>query len=159
MKTSLLTLVALLFVLTGCFDYDDVVYQGIENVKMGKPKEGKTAISFNIKLDNPNNFNIKIKPSDLTIFLGGKELGDVHLTEKLVIQKYASRSYPISVEARLKDVAKSGLIGVFELATKKTVTVRFKGFVRASVRGITQKRYIDQSKEIETTQLLRLIGL
>ncbi len=78
MKIRLFSFFIITFVLTGCFEYDDVVYQGIENIKIGKVNEGKTPISFNIKLDNPNNYKIKIKPSDLTVFVGGKELGEIH---------------------------------------------------------------------------------
>lgn len=159
MKLHFLLLFFVSISLTGCFDYDDVVYQGIENIKMGKPNEGKMTINFNIKLDNPNKYRLKIKPSDLTVFLGGKELGEIHLTETLVIDKRSMKSYPMSIDAKIKDLAKSGLGGLIELATKQTVTLRFKGFVRGSVYGITQKRYVDQTKEIETGQFLRLLGL
>jgi LEA14-like dessication related protein len=159
MKPLLLATFALFFLLTGCFDYNDIVYHGVENVKLGKPSEGNTTLSFNINLDNPNIYNIKIKPSDLTIFMGDKELGEVHLKERLVIQKQTKKSYPVSVEAKLKDVAKSGLIGLIELVTKKKVTIRFKGYIKGSIYGLTQKQFIDQTKEIETAQFLRLIGL
>ena len=158
MRLFFLTLFPVLCVLTGCIDYDGVVYQGFENVNLGKSNQGMTNISFNIKLDNPNAYNIKIKSSDLTIYLGGKELGDVHLTDRLVIQKQTAKSYPVEVSAKLKDIAKAGIVGLVELATKKTISIRYKGFVRASVFGITQKRYIDESKDIETKQLLRLFG-
>lgn len=159
MKFNFLILAFCSFLLSGCFDYDDVVYQGFENIKISKPVQGQTTISFNIKLDNPNKYKIKIKPSDLTIFLGGQELGEVHLKETLVIDKKSSKSYPLTIDAKIKDIAKSGLGGLIELATKQTVSIRFKGFVRGSVYGVTQKRYVDQTKEIETGQFLRLLGL
>jgi LEA14-like dessication related protein len=159
MKLHFLILFSVSIVLTGCFHYDDVVYQGIENIKISRPNEGKMTINFNIKLDNPNKYRIKIKPSDLTVFLGGKELGEIHLTETLVIDKRSMKSYPMSIDVKVKDLAKSGLGGLIELATKQTVTLRFKGFVRGSVYGITQKRYVDQTKEIETGEFLRLLGL
>jgi LEA14-like dessication related protein len=157
-RLILLTTISFML-LSGCMSYDDVVYQGVENVKIGKPKDGFTTISLNIKLDNPNKYNIKIKPSDVTVFLGGKELGDFHLKETVVIKKHSMDSYPIQLDAKIRDLAKSSLGGMIELMTKKNVTLRFKGFVRVSVKGVTQKRYIDQSKEIETNQFLKLIGL
>lgn len=150
---------SLLLLLVGCFEYDEIVYQGAENLKIGKLKEGKTTIGLNVTLDNPNNYNVKIKPSTLTVFLGNKELGEVYLKERVVIQKKSSQSYPLLLEAKLKDVLKSGLVGLVELATKKTVTIRLQGYVRGSVRGITQKRYVDQTKEIETAQFIKLFGL
>jgi LEA14-like dessication related protein len=155
----LLTLLLGLSLLSSCFQYDDVVYQGFDNVKMTKPKDGQMNIKFNLKLDNPNNYKIKIKPSDVTVFVGGKELGQIHLTETLVIDKRSEKSYPLSVDLKLKDLFKSGLGGLFEVITKQTVTLRIKGFVRGSVYGITQKRYIDQSKEMETEQYMKLLGM
>jgi LEA14-like dessication related protein len=144
---------------TSCFQYDDVVYQGFDNVKMSKPKDGQMNIKFDLKLDNPNKYKIKIKPSDVTVFVGGKELGQIHLTETLVIDKRSEKSYPLSLDLKMKDLFKSGLGGMFEMMTKQTVSLRIKGFVRGSVYGITQKRYIDQTKEMETAQFMKLFGM
>lgn len=147
------------FLLGSCFQYDDLVYQGFDNVKMTKPKEGQMTLNFDLKLDNPNKFKIKIKPSDVTVFLGGKELGQVHLTETLTIAKRSERSYPISLDVKLKDLFKSGFGSLFEMMTKQTVSLRVKGFVRGSVYGVTQKRYIDETKEMETAQFMKLFGM
>ncbi len=75
------TLIVGALLLNSCFEYDDVEYKGFENVKMTNPKDGHMSLSFDLKLNNPNKFKIKIKPSDVTVFIGGKELGRVHLTE------------------------------------------------------------------------------
>lgn len=147
------------FAFSSCFYYDDVVYQGFDNVKLTKPKEGQMTLNFDLKLDNPNKYNIKIKPSDVTVFLGGKELGQVHLRETLLINKRSEKSYAMSLDLKLKDLFKSGLGSIFEIATKQTVSLRIKGFVRGSVYGVTQKRYIDETKEMETAQFMKLFGM
>jgi LEA14-like dessication related protein len=144
---------------SSCFQYDDVVYQGFDNVKMSKPKDGQMTLNFDLKLDNPNKYKIKIKPSDVSVFIGGKELGQVHLTETLVIDKRSQKSYPLSLELKLKDLFKSGLGSVLEMMTKQTVSLRIKGFVRGSVYSVTQKRYIDETKEMETAQFMKLFGM
>jgi LEA14-like dessication related protein len=153
------TLILGTFLFTSCFHYDDVVYQGFDNVKISKPKDGQMTLNFDLKLDNPNKYKIKIKPSDVSIFIGGKELGQVHLTETLVIDKRSQKSYPLSLELKLKDLFKSGLGSAFEMMTKQTVSLRIKGFVRGSVYGFTQKRYIDETKEMETAQFMKLFGM
>jgi LEA14-like dessication related protein len=153
------TLILGTFLFTSCFHYDDVVYQGFDNVKISKPKDGQMTLNFDLKLDNPNKYKIKIKPSDVSIFIGGKELGQVHLTETLVIDKRSQKSYPLSLELKLKDLFKSGLGSAFEMMTKQTVSLRIKGFVRGSVYGLTQKRYIDETKEMETAQFMKLFGM
>lgn len=153
------TLILGTFLFTSCFHYNDVVYQGFDNVKISKPKDGQMTLNFDLKLDNPNKYKIKIKPSDVSIFIGGKELGQVHLTETLVIDKRSQKSYPLSLELKLKDLFKSGLGSAFEMMTKQTVSLRIKGFVRGSVYGLTQKRYIDETKDMETAQFMKLFGM
>lgn len=153
------TLILGTLLFTSCFRYDDVVYQGFDNVKISKPKDGQMTLNFDLKLDNPNKYKIKIKPSDVSIFIGGKELGQVHLTETLVIDKRSQKSYPLSLELKLKDLFKSGLGSAFEMMTKQTVSLRIKGFVRGSVYGLTQKRYIDETKDMETAQFMKLFGM
>jgi len=155
----LLTLLLGLSLFTSCFQYDDLVYQGFDNVKLSKPKDGVLTLNFDLKLDNPNKYKIKIKPSDVSVFIGGKEIGQVHLTETLVIDKRSEKTYPMTLDLKLKDMFKSGLGSAFEMMTKQKVSLRIKGFVRGSVYGITQKRYIDETKEMETAQFMKLFGM
>jgi LEA14-like dessication related protein len=153
------TLIVGALLLNSCFEYDDVEYKGFENVKMTNPKDGHMSLSFDLKLNNPNKFKIKIKPSDVTVFIGGKELGQVHLTETLTIAKRTHRTYPIALNVKLSDLFESGLGSAFEMMSKQKVSLRIKGFVRGSVYGITQKRYIDETQEMETAQFMKLLGV
>jgi LEA14-like dessication related protein len=158
-RTLFLSLLFGLFALSSCLQYDNLVYKGYENVNLTNTKEGQMTLKFNLKLDNPNKFKIKIKPSNVSVFLAGKELGQVHLTETLTIAKRSEKTYPISLNLNLKDLFKSGLGSAFEMMSKQTVSLRIKGFVKGSVYGITQKRYIDQTQEMETAQFMKLLGM
>ncbi len=60
---------------------------------------------------------------------------------------------------KLSDLFESGLGSAFEMISKQKVSLRVKGFVRGSVYGITQKRYIDETQEMETAQFMKLLGV
>jgi LEA14-like dessication related protein len=135
--------------LTGCFSYKDLNYNGVENFKLGKIEEGQVSINFDLKLDNPNNYNIKIKPTDLTIFLGEKEFAVASLDQKLVIQKRTSSSYPVKIRARLKNLVIGGFSGIMDLAMNKSAEIRIKGPVKGSVYGFTKKVMIDEVRTVD----------
>jgi len=160
MNINLLLLLGLgLSLFSSCFEYDDVDYQGYENATISESKEGIIQLSFNLKLNNPNKFKIKIKPSELTVFIGDEEMGQAKLNKTLVIDKRSSKSYPIQIDVKLTDLIKAGSGNLLKLASKKTIKLRIKGLVKGSVYGITQKRAVDKTKEIETAEFLKVFGI
>ncbi len=146
---SFLILILTPLILTGCFSYKDLNFDGVENFKMGKIEEGSIDFGFDVKLENPNNYNIKIKPTDLQVFLGENELGMARLDKKLVIKKNSKASYPVVINAKLLQAAGAGFSSVMELATKKSADVRIVGPVKGSVYGITRKMEVDETRSID----------
>ena len=146
---SFLILIVVAIILTGCFSYKDLNFDGVENFKMGKIQEGSIDFGFDVKLENPNKYNIKIKPTDLQVFLGDNELGMARLDKKLVIKKNSKASYPVVINAKLLQAAGAGFSSVMELATKKSADVRIVGPVKGSVYGITRKMEVDETRSID----------
>ena len=144
-----LGIIILIGMLSSCFTYKDVDFNGVENFKLGKIEEGNISFGFDVKLANTNKYNIKIKPTDLQVFLGDKELGKARLDKKLVIKKNSTASYPVVIQAKLLKAAGAGLGTAIELATKKSAQVRIKGPVKGSVMGITRKMDIDETRSID----------
>jgi LEA14-like dessication related protein len=135
--------------LTSCFSYKDVNYQGVENFKMGKIQDGQLTVNFDLKLDNPNKYKIKIKPTELLIFLGDKEFATASLDKKLVIQKRSSLSYPIQIKAKLKNVLSGGFGGMMDIVMNRSAEVRIKGPVKGSVYGFSRKMMVDEVRSID----------
>lgn len=155
MKTyfkSLFFLLVLQLIVSGCFSYKDLNFNGVENFKMGKIQDGSVDFGFEVKLENPNKYNVKIKPTELQVFLGDNELGIARLDKKLVIKKNSSASYPVVIKAKLLNAAGAGFATIMDLATKKSADVRIKGPVKGSVRGITRKMEVDETRAIDLSQ-------
>lgn len=152
MRRIIFSLLLTMPFLTGCFSYKDVNFQGVENYKLGKMQDGQISLSFDVKLENPNKYNIKIKPTDLEVYLGDKELGIARLDKKLKIKKKSTASYPVVINARLKNMMGAGMGAMMELATKKSADVRIKGPVKGSVYGFTKKMDIDETRAVDLSK-------
>jgi LEA14-like dessication related protein len=144
--------------LGSCVSYDDISYQGFDNVQMTRQGKGHLTLGFDLKLDNPNNYNVKIKSSDIVLYIGGKELGQLHLNNAFTIEKKSQQSYPLSFDVRAIDLVKTAAANAIDLIGKKMIAVRMKGYVKGSVFGITQKRFIDETREVESSQVSKIFG-
>ena len=140
-----LILTSLLFLFSSCLEFDDVKFKGIESVKFPKIDQKEILIDLSLKLDNPNNYKIKIKPSVLDVYIGGILMGQVQIDEKFVIKKKQEGSYSTQLKCKLEDGV---LFSLMKFATMSEISVRFKGRVKGSVYGINKKVDIDETKTL-----------
>lgn len=149
-----LVIASLLFILSSCLEFDDVKFKGIESVKFPKVDQKEILIDLSLKLDNPNNYKIKIKPSTLDVYIGGVLMGQVHLDKKFVIKRNREGSYSTQLAVKLED---GMLFSLMKFATMTEVSIRFKGRVKGSVYGINKKVDIDETKKINGN-ILNIFG-
>ena len=136
---------ALLFLFSSCLEFDDVKFKGVESIKFPKIDQNELLIDLSLKLDNPNTYKIKIKPSVLDVYIGGVLMGQVQIDKKLVIKKKQENSYSTQLVCKLEDGV---LFSLMKFATMKEISVRFKGRIKGSVYGINKKVDIDETKKI-----------
>lgn len=133
----------LIFSLQGCFEFENVNFKGIESVKMPKMDDKEILVDLSFKLENPNNFNIKLKPSQIEVFVSDKKIGTIHLDKKIVFKKKKENIYSTQIKVKLEDGA---FFSLFKLALKDEIPVRFKGKIKGSVFGISKKLTSTKSK-------------
>jgi hypothetical protein len=152
--TRLLLIFGLLLAFTSCH-FDEVKYVGVSSISNIK-KDGKR-ISFDadLKIDNPNNSNIVLSPSELDVYLKGKKLGTVFLTKRLKLKKRVEGVYTTSLEIQLESgslltIASSALFGKMELT--------LQGKVRVGNGFIAKKFKVDEAKDINFPALKEFIS-
>ncbi|MBI1836186.1 MAG: LEA type 2 family protein [Flavobacteriia bacterium] len=143
----------IIFLVSACFEYDDVEFKGLENFKMGKVEGQIIHFSMDVKLENPNNYAITVKPSHVDISVDEDVLGTAFLDKKVRITKKKENLYSIPLHVQLAD---GGFFKVMKLALKEKVNIRFKGKIKGSILGISKKINIDETKEFDTKQLKSL---
>ncbi|MCB9189570.1 MAG: LEA type 2 family protein [Flavobacteriales bacterium] len=148
-----LLLVGLMFSFQGCFDYEDVDFKGVQGVSVVERTDEVVKLQIDVKVDNPNNFKIKVKKSTLDIYINEKYIGKTSLDSKIVINKNSEEVYPIVLNADPKDLIKAAM-GSLGGLLKGSVKVRLKGDVKGSVYGVTRKVPVDFEEEINLKDLM-----
>jgi LEA14-like dessication related protein len=140
----------LLLSLTSCFKFEEVEFKGVEEFKMPKINDKQVVLNLVVKVENPNNYKIKIKSSDMEVFVEEKMIGTLHLVEKIVIRKKKEDNYMIQASV---DLEKGALFSMAKYALKKEINIRIKGKVKGSVMGVSKKIDINQSSVIAGNKL------
>ena len=80
---KLFFLLTILFLVSSCFEYDDISLLGIEGFKMGKIDGKRIAFSLDVKIDNPNKYSLVVKPSTLDVYIEDNLIGHTSLDQKI----------------------------------------------------------------------------
>jgi len=141
LKIGLITLFSTFF-FTSCFDYEDVEFKGVQNFGIEDRSAGNITVRIELKVNNPNNYNIKIKKSSLDVFVNGAEVGKTKMKNNIVLKKNHQDVYPLYLTLSEKELKRSALssIGSF---LKGSMKVRIKGDIKAKVYGVGKKFPID----------------
>jgi LEA14-like dessication related protein len=149
MKTrisSLIGLLSLLLILNSCMDFQMVKFNGIQDFKMPKMDEKEILLNLGLKIDNPNKFNLKIKPSQVKVFVEEKFMGTVRLDNKIKFIKRSEGIYDTKIRIKLE---KGAFFSLMKYTLKKEIPVRFEGVVKGSVYGITKRVKVNQTQVLD----------
>ncbi len=74
LKNIILVLITIVS-LSSCFEYEDVDFKGIQDFSLADRTKENILIRLDLKVNNPNTYNITIKPTTLDVFINGKNAG------------------------------------------------------------------------------------
>jgi len=152
MKYILLALTGLL--LSSCLKYQDIEIKGIEKVQTPRFENKELLIDIDVRINNVNPYKIKVKPSELQVYIDNDFIGTVFLDEKVVIRRKAENTYTAKLRGKMAD---GMLMTMMRVALKSQVTLQLKGELKGAVYGFPSKLDVDQQRVIETAQLKGLI--
>ncbi len=138
----------LIFSLNSCFTYQDLTIGGVDNVKIDKFNKEEIKLTLFVKINNPNNYKIKVKKSIFDLFVAGKEIGKVKMKEDVVIDKEKEKQYEIALSTTMKDASSSALNALGSAIFSGKVKIRVKGKAKAKVMFIGKKFDVDFQDEI-----------
>ena len=139
--------------------YEDVKFQGVEKFKMGNFSKEEVSFTINVKVYNPNNYKIKVKSATLDVLNSkDKKIGELHVLDKLVLNKNESGSYPVNIKARLSDLLLSGGGSVMDLVKSRNTNFRFRGKIKVKARGLGKKFEVDELLPLDISRMLPSFG-
>lgn len=146
LRIGLVTLFSVFF-LTSCFDYKDVDFKGVQNIGLADRSGGTITVRIDMKVNNPNSYNIKINKSSLDVFVNGSKVGKTKMNNNVVLKKNHQDVYPLYLTLSEKELKRSALTSIGSLLTGK-MKVRIKGDIKAKVYGIGKKFPIDVEEPV-----------
>lgn len=142
-------LLMLLFVVSAC-SYENVEFKEAQNFHLKKIEGRNLSVSFDAILNNPNGYNLKIKPSVFDLYINDSHVGIIKLDERIKIVKRSESTVAVPVTA---EVLQGALPKLLAGALRKTATVRIVGKVKGKVSIFPASKKIDETREIPLRDL------
>jgi len=134
--------------LSSCYQYEEVEIKEIKSVKFVELSEKGLVVESEIKLYNPNNYNIKILKSNFDVYVKDLKVGTARIDNKLNIEKDSERYYNLIIKSDYKDINESAipkLIALTALGSDK-IPVKIDGYLVGKVFLIRKKIEIEKEE-------------
>jgi LEA14-like dessication related protein len=125
-----------------------VVIHDIKGFKINKMEDSQIFFQFEIKLDNPNNYALKIKNSDLSINLNNKNLGKLFLSETLSVPANNTDYVLVKSSVQTQGSAQDILSVMMGSLLTGALDVHIKGEVSGGSMIFPKKVQIDHAEKV-----------
>lgn len=137
-------LLSVLLCSSGCFSYQEVVFNGVEDVKVDKLGLSGFEGTVHANITNPNGYRIHGSNPDLDLYLNGKHLGRVRLKAKLRLDRRSTKTYAIPLRTEL-DNKGAPLMGLLGAALTGSAELEVKGTVTGRI-GLLRRKFPFEGK-------------
>jgi LEA14-like dessication related protein len=138
-------MVCLVFLLTSCFEFQELDFKGMEGIKPIKIEKKNIDLALDVRVCNENFFAIKIKPCFVEVLVEGELIGTAKLNQKVKLIRKKEGLYNVPLQLQLEDKMFFKLV---KFALREKVAVRLKGVIKGSVYGIPKKIKIDETIDV-----------
>ena len=147
------SIILICLVLNACSSFKEVEFKGVENVSFGQQVDSEIPLIFDVRINNPNQFNILLKKGVVDVFFNNQFLGKSTLSNKITIEKNKETVYPIVINTSFSNLSKAALssLGVL-LGNKLILKIDGKIVVKAFI--IRKKIDVNFTEEINPSTLL-----
>jgi len=147
-KYILLFITALAFIFSGCGDFQDITFKGIEGVKIVKMSQQGIEAEITARINNPNKVTFHIYPSDLDATLNGMNAGKAKLTNNVKIKAHSEESYTFKIKSDFSSLSMTDLPKLMAMATSRNVKVGLKGDLKVGKLFVKRKYPVDMVKSV-----------
>lgn len=138
----------LIFIL-GCLQYKEV--EVVKVTEVGVKKIALTGIDIEVamQIKNPNNYDISIVDSDLTLFAEGEKVGVAQVKEKVTLKKKSNKIYRFTVHTSSEDILSSAVPLLMSYFGKDNVTLKVDGTLKARAKGLSKRFPVNFEERIK----------
>ena len=146
----LITSIVVLCMAAGCSKPKTPEYVGYENFRLEKAGFTSNVLATNLKVYNPNSYNLQLKSASMDIYFNDRFLGHSSLDTLIILMAKDTTSFPVRMQASTKDLLKNAA----GLLLNPDVKVRITGSARAGRGGF----FINIPINYEGVQRIELLG-
>jgi len=145
-------IMALILFASSC-KVQELEFKGVNDFSVGTLKSDLIEVTINVKLNNPNNFKIKVVNAKLDLLVGGNEAGTASLEEKIIIKKRTEDSYDITIVTDKEKLMSAALKSALTSFGSGNITIKVKGWVKGRVWGIGKKIDVEFKENVDLEKL------
>lgn len=147
-KFFLIPIVFVVFILSSCGDFQDVTFEGIENVKVNKLSQQGLDVDVTAKIKNPNKVAFTIYRSDLDATFSNMNIGKATLTNNVKIKANSTQSYTFYIKSDFSKLSLGELPNLLSIATSRSIKVGLKGNLRVGKMFVKKNYPVDMTKSV-----------
>ena len=148
-KNQLYFLVILFIALSinGCISYKAVQIKEIKSVQPFNNNLTSGKMVVNLRVENPNNYAIKVKKYNLHAFVNNTDLGEVKVDEKIVLPRKSDKDYSLTFATDMNKI-----LGILpSLLLQGGGEAALKGSVRVKAFIVSKKFSVDLKKKVRAS--------
>jgi LEA14-like dessication related protein len=124
--------IVLLYTLSSCSKPQPPQYAGYENFRLEKASINNSILATDVKLYNPNSYNLQLKSADLQVYFNDRYLGRSTLDSLIILPAKDTAKFPLRMQASAKDILRNGA----NLLMNPDVKIRITGNAKAGRSGV-----------------------
>ncbi len=139
--------IACLVLFIGCVDYKEVQLISLENVSLNRISGDGIDADVWLKIDNPNDYKIKVNAKDLVLSFNDKKIGNATLPDDLVLEKSITKVYKTTLNVTVPPDGGIDL-GLIMLMGGGQITLGLKGEITGKAKSISKTVPVDIKETI-----------
>lgn len=140
------------FLLLGCTSYSDVEVKSIERIGGFKLTAKKLEIDLKVRVNNPNNYTIKVKDTDIRFYINDRELGTANFGHTVALQPSLETDYTVSLIGNFTQNINDILSELGPQLLFGKPRLKIKGTLKASAKGISKTVAFEHSEDFSILQ-------
>lgn len=142
-------LLSLIVQFTACITYKEVEVVDIPDVGIKNFSLKGIDVEVAMQIKNPNNYDISIVDSDLTLFAEGKKIGIARVKEKVKLKKKSNQIYRFTIQTSAADILTGALPVLMGLLLKDNLDMHIQGDIKAKAKGVGKRFPVDVKEKIK----------
>ncbi|MFI5195646.1 MAG: LEA type 2 family protein [Chitinophagales bacterium] len=130
MKKSMCFYLVVVLILSSCREPKELAYQSIQNLSM--EQGAKPSVTLDIRMYNPNHYNLKLKNADVDVFLNETNMGKLRVNGQHSAPGLDTFLLPVTLDMN----PQIALPNILQLIMKGEVKIKLAGAIKGGRHGI-----------------------